>query len=69
MVWSASRFADSGDNNSMQESLSINSDYKRSLLDSLQLFKGVYPDDIQALLQHCERRDIERGETLLSPDT
>ena len=52
----------------MQESLSINSDYKRSLLDSLQLFRGVYPDDIQALLQRCERRDIAGGETLLSPD-
>ena len=52
----------------MQESLSINSDYKRSLLDSLQLFKGVYPDDIQMLLQRCERRDIAGGETLLSPD-
>ena len=52
----------------MQESLSINSDYKRSLLDSLQLFKGVYPDDIQMLLQRCERRDIAGAETLLSPD-
>ena len=52
----------------MQESLSISSDYKRSLLDSLQLFKGVYPDDIQSLLQRCERRDIAGGETLLSPD-
>jgi diguanylate cyclase (GGDEF)-like protein len=68
VVWSASRFADSSDNSFMQESLSINSDYKRSLLDSLQLFNGVYPDDIQSLLQRCERRDIERGETLLSPD-
>ena len=52
----------------MQEPLSINSDYKLSLLDSLQLFKGVYPDDIQSLLQRCERRDIAGGETLLSPD-
>ena len=52
----------------MQESLGINSDYKRSLLDSLNLFKGVYPDDIQALLQRCERQDIAGGETLLSPD-
>jgi len=51
----------------MQESLHISSDYKRSLLDSLQLFKGVYPDDIQALLQRCERQDIAGGATLLSP--
>ena len=52
----------------MQESAAINSDYKRSLLHSLQLFTGVYPDDIQALLQRCERRDLAEGETLLSPE-
>lgn len=51
----------------MQESPSTNSDYKRSLLDSLRLFKGVYPSDIQELLQRCDRRDLECGETLLSP--
>lgn len=51
----------------MQESLAINSDYKRSLLDSLELFQGVFPDDIQNLLQRCGRRDLADGETLLSP--
>jgi len=51
----------------MQESLATNSDYKRSLLNSLDLFKGVYPDDIQGLLQRCDRRDLEKGEHLLSP--
>ena len=51
----------------MQESLTTNSDYKRSLLDSLDLFKGVYPDDIQSLLQRCDRRDLKEGEHLLSP--
>ena len=51
----------------MQEPKSTNSDYKRSLLQSLQLFKGVLPDDIQELLQRCERRDIATGEVLLSP--
>jgi diguanylate cyclase (GGDEF)-like protein len=51
----------------MQESPSTNSDYKRSLLDSLRLFKGVYPDDIQGLLQRCERRDLDADEVLLSP--
>ena len=51
----------------MQESLASNSDYKRSLLNSLDLFKGVYPDDIQGLLQRCDRRDLEKGENLLSP--
>ena len=67
MVWSASLTRDSVDNNRMQESLAVNSDYKRSLLDSLNLFKGVYPDDIHELLQQCDRRDIEAGELLLSP--
>lgn len=52
----------------MQDSLAINSDYKRSLLDSLELFKGVRPDDVQELLQRCSRRDLSTGELLLSPD-
>ena len=51
----------------MQETLASNSDYKRSLLDSLDLFKGVYPNDIQMLLQRCERQDLAEGEQLLSP--
>ena len=51
----------------MQHSFTINSDYKRSLLNSLELFKGVYPDDIQDMLQRCDRRDLEAGEQLLSP--
>ncbi|HKJ20489.1 MAG TPA: cyclic nucleotide-binding domain-containing protein, partial [Woeseiaceae bacterium] len=55
------------DNVRMQKSLATNSDYKRSLLNSLDLFKGVYPDDLQGLLQRCERRDLEKGEHLLSP--
>ncbi len=53
----------------MQDSLAINSDYKRSLLDSLELFKGVRPDDVQELLQRCSRRDLSTGELLLSPDS
>lgn len=51
----------------MPHSLAINSDYKRSLLDSLELFKGVAPDDVHALLQRCDRRDLAAGELLLSP--
>ena len=45
----------------------INSDYKRSLLEGLELFHGVRPDDVQELLQKCERRDFDEGELLLSP--
>ncbi len=51
----------------MAEILAINSDYKRTLLDSLELFKGVQPEDIQELLQSCDRRDLAVGELLLSP--
>ena len=51
----------------MSGSLAINSDYKRSLLEGLELFQGVCPDDVQDLLQNCDRCDLEKGETLLSP--
>lgn len=46
---------------------SINSDYKRSLLAGLDLFRGVRPEDVQDLLQKCDRRDVQTGELLLSP--
>jgi diguanylate cyclase (GGDEF)-like protein len=52
----------------MSEQLILShSDYKRSLLAGLVLFRGVHPDDVQALLQSCERRDLATGEMLLSP--
>lgn len=51
----------------MGEILSINSDYKRTLLESLELFKGVLPEDIHELLQKCDRRDLAADELLLSP--
>lgn len=51
----------------MSQSLAINSDYKRSLLEGLELFRGVSPDDVQDLLQICDRRDLGEGELLLSP--
>jgi diguanylate cyclase (GGDEF)-like protein len=51
----------------LSQSLAINSDYKRSLLEGLDLFAGVRPDDVQDLLQRCDRRDVEKGELLLSP--
>jgi diguanylate cyclase (GGDEF)-like protein len=43
------------------------SDYKKSLLAGLELFQGVRPDDVQNLLQKCDRRDLLAGEVLLSP--
>jgi diguanylate cyclase (GGDEF)-like protein len=51
----------------MVSSLAINSDYKRSLLQALELFRGVRPEDVQELLQRCDRRDLAAGELLLSP--
>jgi diguanylate cyclase (GGDEF)-like protein len=51
----------------LSQSLAINSDYKRSLLEGLELFHGVCPNDVQELLQRCDRRDLAKGETLLSP--
>lgn len=44
-----------------------NSDYQRTLLSGLDLFRGVMPDDVHALLLDCERLDIVAGDTLLSP--
>jgi diguanylate cyclase (GGDEF)-like protein len=51
----------------MEDRLGISSDYKRTLLDSLELFRGVCPGDVQELLQSCDRRDVAAGEILLSP--
>ena len=51
----------------MAEMHALNSDYQRSLLEALNLFRGVDPCDVQVLLQKCSRRDIGVGETLLSP--
>ena len=52
----------------MARLFAINSDYKRSLLEGLDLFKGVSPDDIQSLLQRCDRRDLDEDAVLISPE-
>ena len=51
----------------MSQSLAINSDYKRSLLEGLELFQSVRAEDVQDLLQNCNRRDVPEGDLLLSP--
>ena len=51
----------------MAQTLTINSDYKRSLLQALELFRSVRPEDVQDMLQRCDRRDLASGELLLSP--
>lgn len=53
----------------MSETQLINSDYKRSLLAGLELFHGVTADDVQDLLQKCERRDLNTDDVLLSPNS
>jgi diguanylate cyclase (GGDEF)-like protein len=55
-----------GNTVSLPES-TASSDYKKSLLSGLELFQGVRPDDVQELLQRCERCDLETGEWLLWP--
>ncbi|MBT8086941.1 MAG: GGDEF domain-containing protein, partial [Gammaproteobacteria bacterium] len=49
------------------EPVSFNSEYRRSLLEGLELFKGVSPGDVREQLQRCHRRDLVAGEILLSP--
>ena len=46
----------------------IDSDFKRSLLNSIALFRGVAPDTVSDLLSRCGRIDIAEGATLLAPD-
>ncbi len=45
----------------------IDSDFRRSLLQSIALFRGVEPDSIADLLPRCGRIDVTEGELLLSP--
>lgn len=46
----------------------IDSDFKRSLLRSIALFRGVEPDTVADLLPRCGRIDVEKGDVLLSPE-
>lgn len=46
----------------------IDSDFKRSLLRSIALFRDVEPDTIADLLPRCGRIDVEKDDVLLSPD-
>ena len=44
-----------------------NSDDQQSLLSSIPLFKDVCPDDVQLLIERCERLDMKPGDKLLEP--
>jgi diguanylate cyclase (GGDEF)-like protein len=52
----------------LSQPLAINSDYKRSLLEGLELFQGVRADDVQGMLQRCDRRDVAAGDLLITPE-
>ena len=67
VVQSAFFAGEIGQNPGMEQALAINSDYQRSLLQALELFHGVRPEDVQDLLLRCDRRDLAAGELLLSP--
>jgi diguanylate cyclase (GGDEF)-like protein len=49
-------------------SLGPDSDFTRSLLESIGLFRGVDPDTIADLLPRCGRIDVAEGDVLLSPE-
>jgi CRP-like cAMP-binding protein len=42
-------------------------DFKRTLLNSIALFRAIEPEEIADLLAACGRLDIEKGQVLLSP--
>ena len=51
----------------MPQAQAINTDYRRSLLEGLELFRGVCPGDVAGMLTRCGRRDLAAGEVLLAP--
>jgi diguanylate cyclase (GGDEF)-like protein len=46
----------------------IDSDFKRSLLQAIALFRGVEADTLADLLPQCGRIDVAEGDVLLSPE-
>jgi diguanylate cyclase (GGDEF)-like protein len=51
----------------LAQTAAINTDYRRTLLGGLELFRGVNPDEISAYLADCDRRDLAAGDILLAP--
>jgi diguanylate cyclase (GGDEF)-like protein len=45
----------------------IDTDFRRSLLQSIALFRGVGPEALGDLLPQCARIDVRQGDVLLSP--
>jgi len=46
----------------------VDTDFKRSLLRGIALFRDVDPDDVGDLLTRCGRIDVQKGHVLLSPE-
>jgi diguanylate cyclase (GGDEF)-like protein len=46
----------------------LDTDFKRSLLNGIALFRGVDPDLVGDLLPRCARIDVRSGQLLLSPE-
>lgn len=52
----------------VDDSSIIDTDFKRSLLHSIALFRDVRQEDVSDLLSQCTRIDVTKGQVLLSPE-
>ncbi len=46
----------------------IDTDFRRSLLQGIALFRGIDTDSLSDLLPQCGRIDVQKGHVLLSPE-
>ena len=46
----------------------FDSDFRRSLLQGIALFRGIDAESISDLLPQCGRIDVNEGDVLLSPE-
>jgi diguanylate cyclase (GGDEF)-like protein len=46
----------------------IDTDFRRSLLQGIALFRGIDADSMNDLLPQCGRMDVKQGDVLLSPE-
>jgi diguanylate cyclase (GGDEF)-like protein len=49
-------------------SYGIDTDFRRSLLQGIALFRGIDTDSLSDLLPQCGRIDVQKGHVLLSPE-
>ena len=48
--------------------LGIDTDFRRSLLQGIALFRGIDAESMSDLLPQCGRIDVKEGHVLLSPE-